>query len=116
MLFSKKYFIICLFILFSVKSNAQISDNDIVTNHSYIFKGGLSSEKLLIIEQQMLRIEFVSEAKIKYKPEKGMGQILFVTREKPITKEGQKTFSPTSVKQLLMQNNLTPAEYSQLKP
>lgn len=116
MLFSKKYFIVGLFILFSVKSNAQISDNEIVTNHSYIFKGVLSPEKLSVIEQQMLRIEFVTEAKIKYKSEKSMGQILFVTREKSITKEGQKTFSPTSVKQLLLQNNLTPAEYSQLKP
>jgi hypothetical protein len=113
--FKSIVFILIAFII-SSKVNAQTINNKIITNHSYIFSGVLSQDKITSLENQLMRIEFISEAKIKYKPEKNIGQILFTTQEKPTTKEGDKSFSPTSVKQLLIQNNLTPTEYSQLKP
>jgi hypothetical protein len=100
----------------SLNVNAQMINNKTITNHSYIFSGTLSADKITNLESQLMRLEFISEAKIKYKPEKNRGQILFTTQEMPITKEGDKSFSPTTVKQLLIQNNLTPAEYSQIKP
>jgi hypothetical protein len=41
-----------------------------------------------------------------------MGQIVLIVKEKAITQEGDKSFSPTSIKQTILRNGLSPMEYS----
>jgi hypothetical protein len=41
-----------------------------------------------------------------------MGQIVLVVKEKTMTSEGDKTFSPTSIKQTILKSGFTPMEYS----
>lgn len=108
-----------LFILFLSISNYSFSQekntlnaNEFLTMHYYTFSGNVNQDKIDELEKALLKLEFVSEAKVKYKSEKSVGQIALVVKEKTITKEGDKSFSPTSVKQLILKNGLTPMEYS----
>jgi hypothetical protein len=80
--------------------------------HYYTFEGNADQEKLNLMEENLLKLDFVSEAKVKYKIEKNMGQIILVVKEKKITSEGDKIFSPTSIKQTILKSGLSPMEYS----
>jgi len=108
-----------LFILFLSISKFSFSQekntlnaNEFLTMHYYTFSGSVNQDKIDELEKALLKLEFVSEAKVKYKSEKSVGQITLVVKEKTITKEGDKSFSPTSIKQLILKNGLTPMEYS----
>lgn len=98
--------------LFSQVGNTSLKTNEFLTMHYYTFEGTLNQEKIEEFEKALLKIEFVSQAKVKYKSEKNMGQIVLVVKEKNITNEGDKSFSPTSIKQAILKNGLTPMEYS----
>lgn len=89
-----------------------LGPNEFFTMHYYTFEGNVTQNKLDDLEKTLSNLEFVSEAKVKFKFEKNMGQIVLVVKEKTITKEGDKTFSPTSVKQAILKNSLTPMEYT----
>ena len=39
-------------------------------------------------------------------------KIVLVVKEKTVTSEGDKTFSPTSIKQTILKSGFTPMEYS----
>ncbi len=97
---------------FYSQENSSLNANEFLTMHYYTFEGNMNQEKIDDFEKVLLKIEFVSQAKVKYKPEKNMGQIVLVVKEKNITKEGDKTFSPTSIKQAILKNGLSPMEYS----
>lgn len=96
---------------FSQEKNT-LAPNEFFTMHYYSFEGLANQDKLDELEKSLLKIEFVSEAKVKYKIEKNMGQIVLVVKEKTITREGDKSFSPTSIKQIILRNGLSPMEYS----
>ncbi len=97
---------------FYSQENSSLNANEFLTMHYYTFEGNMNQEKIDDFEKVLLKIDFVSQAKVKYKPEKNMGQIVLVVKEKNITKEGDKTFSPTSIKQAILKNGLSPMEYS----
>lgn len=96
---------------FSQEKNT-LAPNEFFTMHYYTFEGNANEIKLNELEQTLLKIEFVSEAKVKYKIEKNMGQIVLVVKEKPMLHEGDKSFSPTSIKQAILRSGLSPMEYS----
>lgn len=105
-------FFLCFFhSAFSQEKNA-LELNEFFTIHYYTFEGNANQNKIDELENALLKIEFVSEAKVKYKIEKNMGQIVLVVKEKPMLHEGDKSFSPTSIKQTILRNGLTPMEYS----
>lgn len=108
--------LITLFLSFYNSSFSQekntLAPNEFFTMHYYTFEGIANQEKIDELEKSLLKIEFVSEAKVKYKMEKNMGQIVLVVKEKTMTHEGDKSFSPTSVKQTILRNGLSPMEYS----
>ncbi len=105
-----------LFSFFSQLSHAQekstLGMNDFFTMHYYTFEGTADQEKISNLEQNLLKLDFVSQAKVKYKNEKNMGQIILVVKEKTITSENDKIFSPTSIKQTILKSGLSPMEYS----
>jgi hypothetical protein len=89
-----------------------LGHNEFFMMHYYTFEGALDQSKIDALEQNLLNLQFVSQAKVKYKPEKNMGQIVLVVKEKTVTSEGDQVFSPTSVKQTILSNGLTPMEYT----
>lgn len=96
---------------FSQERNV-LGPNEFFTMHYYTFEGAMDQNKIDALEQNLLNLQFVSQAKVKYKPEKNMGQIVLVVKEKTVTSEGDKVFSPTSVKQTILSNGLSPMEYT----
>lgn len=112
--FSILYFLLflCVFNSSFSQENNKLEPNEFLTMHYYTFEGNLTPEKIEEFEKVLLSIEFVTQAKVKYKSEKKMGQIALVVKEKNITKEGDKNFSPTSIKQAILKNGLSPMEYS----
>lgn len=110
------YLLIPLFLcffnnLFSQEKNI-LGPNEFFTMHYYTFEGNGAQDKLDAMEQSLSAMEMVSEAKVKFKSEKNMGQIVLVVKEKTITSEGDKSFSPTSIKQTILKSGFTPMEYS----
>lgn len=107
-----KYFFTALVFVLSYGLFSQNSGTPIIKTHYYTFQGNANQQQLGNLEQTLMRVEFVSEVKVRYKPEKNMGQIIFVTKEFEVIKEGDRTFSPTSVKQAIIKSGLMPMEYS----
>jgi hypothetical protein len=110
------YLLIALFFsfcntLFSQEKNV-LGPNEFFTIHYYTFEGTGAQDKLDDMEKVLSEINMVSEAKVKFKSEKNMGQIVLVVKEKTITAEGDKSFSPTSIKQAIIKSGFTPMEYS----
>lgn len=94
------------------QDKGTLQPNEFFVMHYYTFEGVANQDKIDELEQALLKLDFVSEAKVKYKIEKNMGQIVLVVKEKTILSEGDKSFSPTSIKQTILRNNLTPGEYT----
>ena len=115
---SKKlpYLVVALFFSFCSNLFSQekhvLGPNEFFTMHYYTFSGTGAQDKLDEMEQSLATLEMVSEAKVKFKSEKNMGQIVLVVKEKTVTSEGDKTFSPTSIKQTILKSGFTPMEYS----
>lgn len=115
----KNYLSILLFAFFfslnlvsySQEKNA-LGPNEFFTMHYYTFEGNANQDKLDDMEKSLSKLEFVSEAKVKYKFEKSMGQIVLIVKEKDMTSEGDKTFSPATIKQTIIKNGFSPMEYS----
>lgn len=110
------YLFITFCIVFNYNAFSQdknyLAPNEFFTMHYYTFEGAASQDKLNELESALSLLDMVSEAKVKYKPEKNMGQILLKVKEKNITSEGDKSFSPTSIKQTIIKNGLMPMEYT----
>lgn len=97
--------------LFSQEKNV-LGPNEFFTMHYYTFEGTGAQDKLDDMEKVLSQLDMVSEAKVKFKSEKNMGQIVLVVKEKTVTSEGDKTFSPTSIKQTILKSGFVPMEYS----
>ncbi len=106
-----KYLIILVFLLTGNYFFAQQSSK----KYQYIFSGTLLPETKSAIEQHLLRNPEVTEAKIKYKPEKEMGELIFIVIPQPTSGEEYKAFSLSEVKKLLQQYNLSPIEIKELE-
>lgn len=110
------YLFLILLFSFSNRSFSQeknvLGPNEFFTMHYYTFEGNGAQDKLDAMEQSLLSLDMVSEAKVKFKSEKNQGQIVLVVKEKTVTSEKDKTFSPTSIKQTILKSGFTPMEYS----
>jgi hypothetical protein len=110
------FLVLVLFLSFSNLSFSQdknvLGPNEFFTMHYYTFQGNGVQEKLDALELALSNIDMVSEAKVKFKTEKNMGQIVLVVKEKTISSEGDKSFSPTSIKQTIIKNGFSPMEYT----
>ena len=110
------YILFALFLSLNLTSFSQekqtLGQNEFYTMHYYTFEGNDAQDKLDALENTLSNLDMVSEAKVKFKPEKNQGQIVLVVKEKTITSEGDKSFSPTSIKQTILKSGFTPMEYS----
>ena len=94
------------------QDKTTLAPNEFFTMHYYTFEGNGGPVKLDEMEKALANIDMVSEAKVKFKTEKNMGQIVLIVKEKTVTSEGDKTFSPTSIKQTIIKGGFIPMEYS----
>ncbi len=83
--------------------------------HYYTFEGVAGQDKLDELEQSLAKLEFAVEAKVKYKNEKGMGQVVLITKERPLLHERDKGFSPTVIKKVIINAGLSPIQHSSEK-
>ncbi len=109
------YFSIVLFTIICNRTFSQENNensNEFLIIHQYTFEGNINQDKIDLLELSLLKIEFVVEAKIKYKAEKQTGLISLVVKEQNNLHETYVGFSPTSIKQIILQNGLIPNSYS----
>ena len=110
------YLLLVLFLSLYNNTFAQekhtLAQNEFFTMHYYTFEGNGAQDKLDEMENVLAKLDMVSEAKVKFKSEKNQGQIVLVVKEKVISSEGDKSFSPTSIKQTILKSGFTPMEYS----
>jgi ribosome maturation protein Sdo1 len=99
--------------LFSQQRNNAIDQKEIAIIHYYTFEANnVSQDRLDALQQALVKLEFVTETKIKYKAEKGKGQVIMVIKQPPVTSESQKEFSPTIIKKTLLNMGFTPVQHS----
>ena len=77
----------------------------------YSFSGVLNPENIEIMKEEILRMQFVTEAKIEYKAEKALGQVRLIAKEFYTNNDTDFEFSIYNLKMLLIRNNLMPSEY-----
>lgn len=112
----KVSFLVLIFTFLSLNIFSQkpavIGKKEIITLHYYTFEANVSQDQLNALEQALSSLEFVTEAKVKYKSEKGMGQVIMLVKQPEITGENQKEFSPTIIKKTLINMGFTPVKHS----
>lgn len=99
-------------ILLSQQRNTSNITKEIIKTHYYTFDGNATQEKLDGLQQALVQLDFVTEAKIKYKFEKNAGQIIILTKEQTVVTENQKEFSPTIIKKTIINFGLMPIQYT----
>jgi hypothetical protein len=113
------YLFIALFLSFCNTIFSQekhiLGPNEFFVMHYYTFEGVAGQDKLDELEQTLLNLDYVSEAKVKYKNEKSMGQVILITKEKPLLSERDKGFSPTIIKKTIINMGLSPIQYTSEK-
>lgn len=109
------YIKIKLFIGFLFLSGFMFSQNNFeqVTKkiHYYSFSGSASQEQIESLQQEVAKIKFVTEAKVQYKSEKGLGELRVLTSEVPVKGENEPEFSPVLLKRTLASMGFEPNEY-----
>lgn len=91
---------------------------EVTTMYYYDFSGELSATTISQIETEVNQLVNVSEAKVKYKEEKQLGQLVVIVIEKPRKSEGDILFQPTDLKKIISQYGLMPKEikFETIKP
>lgn len=87
------------------------SDRPIKKIHYYTFSGTAVQEQLEQLQQDIAKLEFVTQAKVEYKAEKQKGQVRILTSEPKAKNENDAVFSPYQVKQVFIKLGYTPDEY-----
>ena len=101
-----------LLLLVFCASNSFAQQNK--KSYQYIFSGTLLPETKTVIEQHLKRNTEITEAKIKYKTEKEMGELIFTVEQLPNNGEEYKAFSLSNVKAILLQYNLSSLEIKEI--
>jgi hypothetical protein len=99
----KKLLLICVLFLGIQNIKAQ--------TYSYSFQGIITSEEVIKIKEEILKLPQVKSCKINYKPEREGGEIIYQIQL--ISFKGEKdpnTFSPILLRDLLFQHSLTALE------
>lgn len=112
------HFVLVLFTLasthlFSQQRASTSTSQEIKTIHYYSFEAKNTNQEVLNnLEETLSHIDFVTQAKVKYKPENGMGQLIVLVTQPVITSENQAEFQPTTLKKTLINFGFTPIQYS----
>ncbi len=101
-----------LLLLVICASNSYAQQNK--KSYQYIFSGTLLPETKSVVEQHLKRNPEIIEAKIKYKPEKEKGELIFTVEQTPTNGEEYKAFSLINIKNTLLQYNLSPLEIKEI--
>lgn len=83
-------------------------------SYTYSFEGSLTPDQLIALEADCMKIAHLRSCKIKYKEEANRGELIFRTYSPEDRKEKSESFSPIDVKSLLLNNGLTPLEFTLL--
>ena|SRR5690554_1504450 len=94
------------------------TQQEITTMYYYDFSGELPASTISQIEAEVNQLVNVSEAKIKYKEEKQLGQLVVIVKEKTRKSEGDILFQPTDLKKIISKHGLMPKEikFETIKP
>lgn len=107
-------------IILITTSNNLIAQDQIIKeeNHQqtskmydYEFTGMLNTSQQEQLRLEVANMQFVTEAKIYYKPEKGSGMIRLLTKEYYTNSDTDFEFNIYNLKMLISKFNLTPIEY-----
>lgn len=117
MLSSYKLLFLISFVAFATSVNAQnraeksAMAKETSKIYYYQFEGQLTPETSENLRNEILTMQFVTEAKIEYKAEKSAGQVRLLTTEKFTSVDNDFEFSIYNLKQLLTRYNLIPSVY-----
>lgn len=104
----KNIFYLTLFLLFFSTAYSQ--------NYSYTFEGELNQTTLLEVEKRCLEMEKVTSAKVKYKEDIQKGEILIqLLVDDKKRAEADHRFKAVDIKKMLLDLNLNPGEFRQIK-
>ena len=112
-----KLFFLLSFFAFAASVNAQnTAEKSAMAKETskiyyYQFEGTLTPETSENLRNEILTMQFVTEAKIEYKAEKSAGQVRLLTTEKFTSVDNDFEFSIYNLKQLLIRYNLIPSVY-----
>lgn len=112
-----KFFFLLSLVAFSTAVNAQNrADKGAMAKETskiyyYQFEGQLSPEVSETLRDEILAMQFVTDAKIEYKAEKSAGQVRLQATEKFTSVDTDFEFSIYNLKQLLIRYNLIPSVY-----
>lgn len=109
---TKLLFSFIFLVFFSLGAQSQNNKNQAPkttrTLYLYSFTGVQNEQQMSLIEQQMASIKFVETVKTKYKPERQAGQVILTVAIESNGSEERIDFETVKMKQILLQNNLTP--------
>lgn len=97
----------------SIKAQGTAVPKDVKTTYYYSFENVSSDSQIEHLKNSVSMLKGVAEVKSAYKPEKGMGQITVVVIEKAPAHESDVLFDIRSLKNAIIQNQLTPLELTQ---
>jgi len=83
--------------------------------YAYAFKGTLSTDQQESIKRKILALPDVKSCDLKIKSEKQVGEFLFYVEPKLVRSEQDSEFSPVQIKTILLENNLEPLDFRQIK-
>lgn len=109
--------LVVLFFLFSASILSQTTESTGQKKlYRYTFNGELLPELKTELEGKILKLEFVSEAKIKYKPDSQKGEIILKVSDYIKSSEGDnRGFSVVELKKLILSYNITPLEFTNVE-
>ncbi len=110
----KKLLTLFLFTL-SLCGYAQAGKNDVLTYtttyYSFKIEDVSDQNKLNECTEAVKQINSVTEAKVKYKPELKIAELIVVVTEKNKSSEGEEGFSPLDIKKTILRFGLNPAGF-----
>lgn len=103
---------------FLLAQTTNTSQQEVTSMYYYDFSGELSATNISQIETEVNQLVNVYEAKVKYKEEKQLGQLVVIVKERPRKSEGDILFQPTDLKKIISQHGLMPKEikFETIKP
>ncbi|PKR80879.1 hypothetical protein CW751_06835 [Brumimicrobium salinarum] len=81
--------------------------------YSYGFSGKIDSSFVEVLSSKVAQLEGVDQVKGRYKVEQSRGELLIFV-EQPKTRYDRALFNSAKVKEILLQNNLTPLDFRKL--
>lgn len=82
-------------------------------NFSYSFEGDLDSNSVVILAEELSRLEGIETVKARFKVEKSAGEFLIYSTNFR-DKTNPYPFSPSKFKAILEENNLTPLNFIEI--